>query len=104
MQSLRDMGDPHSLATPWWYWIIAVIALLFAGMGLMQLRFISNLQDPWWAETGYAIGQIFNGAGAVGLLLRKSWARWLYVVSASGFIIQRVCLVFFGGVCFSLAD
>ena len=89
------------LVTPWWYWIPVILALLYSVAGLTQLQYLSQYSDPIWTEFGYAVGQIFGAAGALGLLLRKGWARWLYVVSLIGFSVQRFWLGVLSG---QLAD
>ena len=66
-----------------------VLALLYSAAGLTQLQYLSQYSDPLWAEVGYAIGQIFEAAGSLGLLLRRAWAQWLYLTSLLGFSVQR---------------
>ena len=90
-------NETRKLNTPWWYWLVVAFALLYSGAGLTQLQYLSEYSDPLWSEAGYAIGQVFGAAGAAGLLLRRAWARWPYLISFSGFAVQRAWLVFFSG-------
>ena len=77
------------LATPWWYWIVAIFALLYSAAGLAQLQYLLQYSDPLWTKVGYAVGQLFGAAGTLGLLLRRAWAQWLYLISLIGFSVQR---------------
>ena len=77
------------LVTPWWYWFVVILALLYSAAGLAQLQYLSQYSDPLWTEVGYAVGQLFGAAGALSLLLRRAWAQWLYLISLIGFSIQR---------------
>ena len=85
------------LTTPWWYWVVAIVAILYASAGLMQLAYLPQLPDPLWTKACYAIGQVFSGIGALGIVMRSRWARWFYLVSLCGFVAQRIWLVFFSG-------
>lgn len=94
-----------STRPPAWYWIVAVLALLWEGMGcaayLMQVRMgpaeLAQL-PPGQAEAfaGMASWQwaVFATAvwvgllGAIGLLLRRRWASLALWVSLIGAVIQ----------------
>ena len=86
--------EVEKLTTPWWYWIAVIVCALYAVAGLMQLQYLSQLPDPMWTKAAYAVGQAFSAAGAFALALRSAWARWLYLISLSGFIVQRIWLLF----------
>ena len=94
-----------------WFWIVSLIALLWNGMGVLQylqqayntenframytdeqLSMIAN--TPSWAIAAFAIA-VFGGLlGAFALLLRKKWARPLFLVSLIGIIVQMVYNLF----------
>ena len=96
---------------PMWFWIASLIALLWNGMGVLQylqqayntesframytdeqLSMIAN--TPSWAIAAFAIA-VFGGLlGAFALLLRKKWARPLFLVSLIGIIVQMVYNLF----------
>ena len=89
----------------WSFWLISVFGLLWNVGGainyLMQtnLEFVSTLPEthraiiegrPIWATGGFAIG-VFGGAiGCLLLLLRKSIAFYVFIISLLGIIITMV--------------
>ncbi|WP_117880371.1 hypothetical protein [Aureibaculum luteum] len=96
---------------PMWFWIISLISLLWNGMGVFQylqqayntenfrvmytdeqLSMIAN--TPSWAIAAFAIA-VFGGLlGTFALLLRKKYARPLFLVSLIGIIVQMVYNLF----------
>lgn len=89
----------------WSFWLISVFALLWNVGGainyLMQtnLEFVSTLPEthraiiegrPTWATGGFATG-VFGGAiGCLLLLLRKSIAFYVLIISLLGIIITMI--------------
>ena len=98
------MNAPVARA-PWWYWAVAVLALLWMLLGVFawtmdlrmtpeQLAALSPGQQqlyaarPQWVFVVYAIA-VFSGlGGAIGLLLRKRWATTWFLVSLVAVVIQ----------------
>ncbi|MBB6092751.1 lipopolysaccharide export LptBFGC system permease protein LptF [Povalibacter uvarum] len=90
---------------PTWYWVVSVIALLWMLIGVMAwtadlmtdeaaLSQMSEAQRqlyesrPQWVFAIYAIA-IFSGlAGAIGLLMRKSWSSTAFAISLVAIIVQ----------------
>lgn len=90
---------------PTWYWIISVLALLWMISGAMAwfadfmtdeaaVAQMSEAQRqvyssrPQWLFVVYAIA-IFSGlVGAIGLLIRKTWAATAFAVSLIAVVIQ----------------
>ena len=90
---------------PTWYWVVSGFALLWMLFGVMAwvmdlmtdeagLAELSEAQRqlyaarPQWLFAVYGVA-IFSGlAGAVGLLLRKSWASMLLGLSLAAIIVQ----------------
>jgi hypothetical protein len=90
---------------PTWYWVLSGLALLWMLFGVMAwvmdlmtdeagLSQLSEAQRqlyaarPQWLFVVYGVA-IFSGlAGAIGLLLRKSWASMLLVLSLAAIIVQ----------------
>ncbi len=90
---------------PKWYWIVSGLALVWMLFGVMAwtadlmmdeaaLAQMSEAQQqlyaqrPQWLFVVYAIA-IFSGLiGAIGLLLRKSWAVIALAVSLAAIIVQ----------------
>jgi hypothetical protein len=89
----------------WSFWFVSVFALLWNAGGainyLMQtnLEFVSTLPEthraiiegrPTWVTGGFAIG-VFGGViGCLLLLLRKSIAYYIFIISLLGIIITMI--------------
>lgn len=94
-----------ALKPPTWYWVVSALAAIWMLFGVMAwlmdlmmdeaaLAQMSEAQQqlyrsrPQWIFAVYAVA-IFSGlAGAVGLLLRKSWAVTALWVSLIAVVIQ----------------
>ena len=98
------MNDVIDSRPPTWFWIVAVLGLLWelfgVAMYLMQVGVLPNSAEmseaerslmessPAWVTGLFAIA-VFGGAlGALGLLLRKRWARPLLLLSLVAVILQ----------------
>jgi len=98
------MTDLRDSRPPTWFWIVAVLGLLWelfgVAMYLMHVGVLPNSQEmseaerslmessPVWVTGLFAIG-VFGGAlGTLGLLLRKSWAKPLLILSLIAVILQ----------------
>ncbi len=89
------------------YWVIAGVLLVWNLIGLMfyyqqstltpeimmnagltaqQIAHITN--TPAWAHSGYAIAVNAGVLGAIFLLLRKTWAIPMFVLSLAGVLVQ----------------
>lgn len=90
---------------PRYYMVIAILALLWNLMGVasylhdvtMSLESIRSLPPeqaklyldmPAWAKGAYAVAVHAGLAGAIGLLLRRKWAIWLFALSLAAILIQ----------------
>lgn len=90
---------------PGWYWAVAIVALLWEAMGCfsyvtkvaMDSAALAQLpaaeRDIWTSMPGWVVGAfavaVWSGLlGAVGLLLRRSWARFAFAVSLLAVIVQ----------------
>ncbi len=93
------------------FWVIAVITLLWNAMGVFA--FITDLtmseealalmteaqqelyhSTPTWNYVGYGLATIGGLLGAIGLLMRKSWASTLFILSFVGVLINLVWSLF----------
>lgn len=92
-----------SIRPPAWYWIVAVLALLWEGVGclayLMQVRMgpteLAQLPPAQaeafagmaaWQWSVFAIAVWIGLVGALGLLLRRRWASlglWVSLIAAA---------------------
>lgn len=90
---------------PVWYWVVAVLALLWEAMGCfaylrdvsMTAADIAALPDgqrqlyaamPAWQAAVYAVAVWVGLSGAVMLLMRRAWARPLFIVSLIACLVQ----------------
>lgn len=90
---------------PTWYWVVAVLAVLWECMGCMaylsqvtmspaDMAALPPLQrDAWlampsWLYAVYAIAVWIGLAGGVALLLRRRIARSLFVISLIAIVVQ----------------
>ncbi len=90
-----------------WFWIISVIALVWNSLGAYmyliqayntesfqamytpeQLEMVNNA--PSWATAAFAVA-VFGGVlGSIGLLLRKKWAKSIFLLSLLGIIAHQI--------------
>ncbi len=97
--------ENQSVKVPKWFWVVAIISLLWNLMGVttfFQYLFMSDEalsalsvaeQDlfnsyPIWIEIAFAIAVFGGTIGSIGLLIRKKWAKPAFVVSLIGIIPQ----------------
>lgn len=97
--------DVAGAKPPVWYWIVAVLAVLWNIAGcysyIAQVTMSPEaiaalppaqqelfLDKPAWATAAYAIAVWTGLAAAVLLLLRRRWARIAYVVSLAAVVVQ----------------
>lgn len=99
------MTNQSTTKPPIWFWVISVIALIWNGMGVAQylgqayqteswrssltdeqFEIISNL--PSWLTAAFAIAVFAGVLGSLGLLLRKKWAYYLFVLSLLAVVLQ----------------
>ena len=96
---------------PTWFWAVSVIALLWNLIGAFnylnqafnQVAMLESLDQaqreafegiPAWATAAFAIA-VFSGTSAcIGLLLRKKWARPLFIISLIAAVAQFVHWLF----------
>ncbi len=93
--------------TPVHFWIVAVLAVLWNAMGAFdysatQLRldfYMSQFTEeqlayfygfPTWMVAAWAIAIWSSLLGSIGLLLRKSWAVWLFGLAILGLATSTV--------------
>ncbi|MEZ4875429.1 MAG: hypothetical protein R2793_08265 [Flavobacteriaceae bacterium] len=96
------------------FWIVAVIALLWNAMGVKayldqafrtetflntytaeQLALVDS--QPAWVTAAFAVAVWFALLGAIALLLRKKWAKPLFLISLIGIVVQMSNAFFMNG-------
>ena len=113
------MSDSHSttstdpiVSVPLWFWIVAGIALLwnlmgtaaFAAQMMMTEEALAPLPEdqqelyrniPGWVNIAFGFA-VFGGVlGSIGLLMRKRWATFVFVLSLLGVIGQQSYMYLF---------
>ena len=94
--------EPRAIHVPRWYWLVAAACLLFelagcyayvgqvtidpATLPLDQRRLVQAM--PVWAVAAYAMAVWVGLIGAVGLMLRKRFARGALLVSLAFVVVQ----------------
>jgi hypothetical protein len=93
--------------TPVHLWIVGILALLWNAVGCFdyyatQTKLESYMSQftpqqleyfygfPAWADAAWAIAVWGSLLGAVGLLLRKAWAVWLFGLAILGMVVTAV--------------
>lgn len=96
------------------FWIISILALLWnlAGIGaylgqkLMSEEAIAALSEaeraiientPLWHHIAFAVAVWFGTLGCILLLLRKKWAKPVFIISFIGIVLQMYYNVFESG-------
>ena len=99
------MTNQSTKKPPVWFWIISAIALIWNAMGVDHYigqaynteRWRSALTDeqfeiistiPSWVTGTFAIAVFAGVLGSLGLLLRKKWAYYLFVLSLLAVVLQ----------------
>ena len=108
------MGPNTKAAVPLWYWVIAVLALVwnllgcaFFGMELFapeaMMESMTEPQRQWarsipgWIYFIYGLAVSTGVAGSVGLLLRKGWTIPLFTICLAAVIVQMVYTMLIAG-------
>ena len=104
--------ENQTTTIPKWYWVLAVIFLLWNLMGVSSFFYhvfiteetLSALpiaeQDlyrsyPFWTKIAFAAA-VFGGLiGSIGLLMKKGWAKLAFIISLAGIIPQMSYDLFF---------
>jgi hypothetical protein len=99
------MEDMAKARVPGWYWLVAILALLWEAGGcyayLMQVTMkVADMgalpaaqRDLWltmpaWVWSVYAVAVWIGLSGALALLMRQRWARSAFIVSLAAAIVQ----------------
>ena len=100
-----------SIKPPIWFWVISVLALLWNLFGLYnfyistfdQVTILESMNQeqrelfeamPMWATVCFGIATIGGVIASIGLLMRKKWAKPLFIVSLITLVAQFVNWLF----------
>lgn len=100
---------------PFWFWIIAIIGIIWNGLGVNQYlhqAYKTNglkemyldpkildmvLSTPSWVMAAFATAVFCGLLGSLLLSLRKKWALPLFIISLIGIIVQGYYTIFMSG-------
>ena len=102
------------LAVPLWYWIIAVVALLWNLLGCLffaiemfaQEAAIESFTDeqkewarstPGWIYAVYALAVSTGVLGSIGLLARQRWSVAMFAISLAAVLVQMIYTMLIAG-------
>lgn len=100
-----QMNDENVVGIHWSFWAISVIALIWNAMGAMNLfmqmdaDMVATFPEshraiiegrPLWATGGFAIAVFAGALGGLLLLLRKSAAFYLFIISLIGVVVSMI--------------
>ena len=91
--------------TPWWFWLVAVLSVLWNSGGVMDFTMTHSqneaylaafteeqreyfLSFPLWANVAWAFGVFGAFLGSLMLLFKRAWAYPLYLASIVGMLIS----------------
>lgn len=94
-----------SVKPPVWFWVVGAFALLWNLYGLFnfylstfnQVAILETLNQeqrelfesmPMWATVAFAIATITGTIASIGLVMRKKWAKSLFIISLVTMIAQ----------------
>ena len=100
-----------SFKVPTWFWIVAVVALLWNLMGLMMFfvqmtmsaEALSELPEdqqelfktmPMWVNIAFGAAVVGGTLGSIGLVMRKRWAFPVFIISLLGVLAQQTYFYF----------
>lgn len=101
------MNEKTKPAVPFWYWVIATLALLWNLMGCanfalivfatdVALKDMTEVQQAWarsiptWIYFVFGLAVSTGVAGCVGLFLRKGWTIVVFGICLLAVIVQQV--------------
>ncbi|MDG5491612.1 hypothetical protein [Psychroserpens sp. SPM9] len=105
------MTNYSNTKPPVWFWIVAVVALIWNGMGVMaylarafatdemiaamteeqQAEFL--YEHPAWYTALFALAVFCGALACIALLIRKKWAYLLFIISFLCATVQQVYLM-----------
>lgn len=97
------------------FWVIAIIALIWNAMGVMAYLVEAFMTDemrallpeaeqamyaskPAWATGAFAIAVFAGLLGSLALVMRKKWARPLFLISFVGIVAHTAYILFVSGI------
>jgi len=90
---------------PRWYWVVTGLAVLAASLALVawvlylvtgpdEMQRLAGYRPTWIFHATLAVAAFGEAIGAIGLLLRKTWAVHAFIVSAIATVVFYIYLLF----------
>ncbi len=90
---------------PTWFWVVSIIFLLWNLMGILSFVTHTTMTEealmalpeaerelyasyPLWTQIIFAISVFAGTLGCIGLLIKKKWAKYLFIISLISIIVQ----------------
>ncbi|MEX0957453.1 MAG: hypothetical protein WDZ83_19835 [Rhizobiaceae bacterium] len=104
---MTEQTSTHVVRAPWHLWVVGVVSLLWNAMGAFDYLMTQSRSDwymaqftpeqleyfysfPIWADAAWAFGVWGSVLGSLALLLRRSWAVWLFGLSVVGLVFTSI--------------
>lgn len=104
--------DSTRINIPKWFWVLAVIFLLWNIMGILSFfghtfiteEALAKLPDneralygdyPFWTTIIFAVATVGGLIGSIGLLMKRKWSKLFFIVSFLAIVPQMIHTVFF---------
>ncbi|MCM4152485.1 hypothetical protein DHD05_12855 [Arenibacter sp. N53] len=101
------MNDKSTVKPPMWFWIVCAIALLWNLIGVFAYLSEAFMNDevyaslpeaqqglyearPIWVTAAFAIAVWSGLLGCIALLLKKKWAKTVFILSLFGIVLQQL--------------
>lgn len=105
------MNDETKIKPTVWFWVLSVLGLLWNIMGVLAYLMDAYMKDeamatfseaqkaifinqPAWITAAYALAVFGGTLGCIALLIRKKWAKPLFLISLIA-IVARTSYYFF---------
>lgn len=106
------MTDSTQIKIPKWFWVLAVIFLLWNIMGILSFfghtfiteEALAQLPEneralygdyPFWTTIIFAIATFGGLIGSIGLILKRKWSKQFFIISFLAIVPQMIHNVFF---------
>lgn len=104
--------ESQQTTIPKWFWIVAVLTLLWNLMGVVSFYIHVFISDesmqalpiaeqelynsyPLWTKIAFAVAVLGGFIGSIGLLMKKKWTKSAFILSLIAIIPQMTHNLFF---------
>ncbi|MFN0201162.1 MAG: hypothetical protein ACKVTZ_06550 [Bacteroidia bacterium] len=104
--------DSTQIKTPKWFWVLAVVLLLWNIMGILSFfghtfiteEALAKLPEneralygdyPFWTTIIFAIATFGGLIGSIGLIVKRKWSKLFFIISFLAIVPQMTHNVFF---------